>query len=624
MRSVFISIVRVFFFLLLPCSFTTLAQQDFSVRDNYKKMEVTISMRDGTKLFTSIYLPKDDSQKYPILLNRTPYSVSPYGAEAYRESLGPSSYFPPEKYIFVYQDVRGRLMSEGDFKMMTPFKTEKKSSSDVDESTDTYDTIEWLLKNIPNNNGKVGIWGISYPGFYTAAAVMQAHPAIKAASPQAPMADTFIGDDFHHNGAFFLPHAFNFLASFGKPRTGPTTAFPPRFEHGTPDGYRFFLELGTLGNANKRYFHNEIAIWNEYMKHGNYDEYWQAQNVLPHLKNVKPAIMVVGGWFDSEDLYGPLSIYKTIEKNNPNTYNIIVMGPWVHGGWARTDGDQLGNIHFGTKTSFYYRRDIELAFFNHFLKDKGELKLPEAVVFETGSNQWRSYDHWPPVNVKEKSLYFHEKSRLSFEAPKQTTPAFDEYISDPNKPVPFTAEIRNSMGSNFMVEDQRFAWTRPDVVSYETEVLSEDVTLAGPIKASLYVSTTGTDSDFIVKVIDVLPDDTPDPNPNPSNVRMGGFQMLTRAEVMRAKYRNSYSNPEPMKPGQVTKVEFELRDVNHCFKKGHKIMVQVQSSWFPLVDRNPQKFVDIYNATENDFQKATQRIYRDQRHSSCLKVLVLE
>ncbi|MBL8151652.1 MAG: CocE/NonD family hydrolase, partial [Blastocatellia bacterium] len=444
MRSVFISIVRVFFFLLLPCSFTTLAQQDFSVRDNYKKMEVTISMRDGTKLFTSIYLPKDDSQKYPILLNRTPYSVSPYGAEAYRESLGPSSYFPPEKYIFVYQDVRGRLMSEGDFKMMTPFKTEKKSSSDVDESTDTYDTIEWLLKNIPNNNGKVGIWGISYPGFYTAAAVMQAHPAIKAASPQAPMADTFIGDDFHHNGAFFLPHAFNFLASFGKPRTGPTTAFPPRFEHGTPDGYRFFLELGTLGNANKRYFHNEIAIWNEYMKHGNYDEYWQAQNVLPHLKNVKPAIMVVGGWFDSEDLYGPLSIYKTIEKNNPNTYNIIVMGPWVHGGWARTDGDQLGNIHFGTKTSFYYRRDIELAFFNHFLKDKGELKLPEAVVFETGSNQWRSYDHWPPVNVKEKSLYFHEKSRLSFEAPKQTTPAFDEYISDPNKPVPFTAEIRNS------------------------------------------------------------------------------------------------------------------------------------------------------------------------------------
>jgi uncharacterized protein len=599
--------------------------ETFDVKANYVKSEHQILMRDGVKLFTSVYTPRDESQKYPIMLIRTPYGIAPYGPDEYKESIGPSVQFSKEGFIFVYQDVRGRYMSEGTFAMMTPYKPNKNSTPDVDESTDTYDTIEWLLKNVPNNNGRVGMWGISFPGFYVAAGIMQAHPAIKAASPQAPMADTFAGDDFHHNGALFLPHAFNFLASFGRPRQGLTTTAAPAFEHGTPDGYRFFLEMGPLPNANKKYFKNEIPIWNEYMKHGTYDEYWKAQNVLQHLKNITPATMVVGGWFDSEDLYGPLHIYKTIEKENPSARNTLVMGPWFHGGWARSEGDELGNIRFGSKTSLYYRDNVELPFFNYYLKDKGELKLPEALVFETGRNTWRSFDQWPPKNVKEKALFLHSNNKLSFEPViNESNDSFDEYISDPNKPVPFTSEVRNSMGREFMVEDQRFAWARPDVLSYESDALAEDVTIVGPTTANLHVSTTGTDSDWIVKLIDVYPGNAPDNNPNPANVHMGGFQMMVRGEVMRGKFIKSLEKPVPMTPGKVTDVDFELRDICHTFQKGHKIMVQIQSTWFPLVDRNPQKFVDIYNATEADFQKATQRVYRSREFASHLKVNVLE
>ncbi|MBL7074423.1 CocE/NonD family hydrolase [candidate division KSB1 bacterium] len=601
------------------------AQDSLYIRTHYTKSEHMVPMRDGVKLFTAVYAPKDPSQTHPIMLTRTPYSCSPYGLDAYKKSLGPSGDFAKEGYIFVYQDVRGRFMSEGEFVMMRPHNPKKKGPTDIDESSDTYDTIEWLLKNIPNDNGRVGMWGISYRGFYVTKGIIDSHPALKAASPQAPIADMFIGDDFHHNGAFFLAHAFRFLSVFGKPRLGPTTEWPERFDYGTPDGYNFFLKMGPLSNANDKYFKNEISIWNDYMDHPNYDEYWKAQNVLPHLKNIKSAVMTVGGWFDSEDSYAPLNVYETIEKENPNIINTVVMGPWSHGGWARTDGDKLGNIQFGYKTGLYFRKKIELLFFNYYLKDSGELNLPEALVFETGTNEWRSYDRWPPKDIEVKNLYFHANGKLSFDHPMEKSErAFDEYISDPSKPVPFTAEITTSMGHTFMVEDQRFAWTRPDVLVYESDVLTEDITIAGPIIANLYVSTTGTDSDWIVKFIDVYPDNAPDNEPNPCNVRMGGYQMLLAGEVMRAKFRNSYERPKPMVSNKVTKLEFELRDKYHTFLEGHKIMVQVQSTWFPLVDLNPQKFVNIYRATDADFQRVTQRVYHSKRYSSHLKLPIIK
>ncbi|MBX7222493.1 MAG: CocE/NonD family hydrolase [Blastocatellia bacterium] len=613
-------------FLVLLCGAlagTLQAQETFDVKAHYTKFEYPIPMRDGVKLFTSVYVPKDTSQKYPFMLSRTPYSVAPYGPNEYKDAIGPSTEMAKEGFIFVYQDVRGRYMSEGNFIFMTPHNPNKKGT-EVDESSDTYDTIEWLLKNIQNNNGRVGMWGISFPGFYTAAGIMQAHPALKAASPQAPMADTFIGDDFHHNGAFYLPDAFNFFSYFDAPRNGPTKDYGPRFDHKTPDGYRFFRDLGPLANANKNYFHEKLATWNELMTHGTYDDYWKARNVPQHLKNITPAVMTVGGWFDAEDLYGPLKIYAAIEKNNPKAFNMLVMGPWVHGGWARTDGDALGNVKFGAKQSFWYRKEVELPFFNYFLKDKGTLSLPEAVIFETGRNQWHKYESWPPKNAQAKSLYLHPKGKLSFEPPTEANPkAFDEYVSDPAKPVPVTAETRVTTGRTFIVEDQRFAANRPDVLVYESDVLKEDMTLAGPIVPKLFASTSGSDCDFIVKVIDVYPNDTPDPDPNPTGVRMGGFAQLVRAEVLRAKFRNSYEKPEPMTPNQPTKIEYELRDVHHTFMKGHKIMVQVQSTWFPMVDRNPQKFMDIYKATEADYQKATQRVYRSKAMPSQLQVLVM-
>lgn len=583
-----------------------------------------IPMRDGVKLFTAIYAPRDRSQTYPIILNRTPYSVSPYGPEQYRTALGPSLFMQNEKYIFVYQDVRGKFMSEGEWVEVRPHKPRKSGPTDIDESTDTYDTIEWLLKNVPNNSGRVGMWGISYPGFYTSMGSIDAHPALKAASPQAPIADWFIGDDFHHNGALFLPHAFNFFATLGKRRPKPTTEFPPRFQHGTPDGYRFFLELGPLANANRKYLHGEVGFWNDLMDHPTYDAYWQARDVRPHLRNIKPAIMTVGGWFDAEDLFGALETYKTIERTNPGARNTLVMGPWFHGGWARSDGDMLGDINFGSKTSLAYQETVELPFFNCLLKDKctgGQ--LPEAMVFETGSNTWRRHESWPPKNVESRDLFLNANGKLAFTADTAVA-GFDEYVSDPARPVPFINGVDIGMTREYMVEDQRFASRRPDVLVYKTDVLDRDVTLAGPIKATLFVSTTGTDSDFIVKLIDVFPDTTADPDPNPTGVRMGGYQMLVRGEPMRAKFRNSFSTPEAMIPGKVTKVEFTLPDVNHAFLRGHRIMIQIQSSWFPLVDRNPQKFVDINRATEADFQKATQRVYRSGSNRSRIAVSVLK
>lgn len=597
----------------------------FNVKDHYVKSEHQIPMRDGVKLYTVIYSPKDSSQKYPIMMTRTPYSAGPYGG-AYRPSLGPSAAFQQEGYIFVYQDVRGTFMSEGEFEDVRPYIPNKKSPKQIDESSDTYDTIEWLIKNIPNNNGRAGVWGISYPGFYTATALMDAHPALKAASPQAPIADWFIGDDDHHNGAYFLFDSFGFCTFFGMPRPQPTANQFRNFDYGTPDAYDYFLRLGSVANVMK-YFKGENKYINDVMKHGNYDEFWQSRNVLPHLKKVTPAVLVVGGWFDAEDLYGPLNIYQAIEKNNPGAKNILAMGPWSHGQWARGNGDSLGDIRFNSSTSAWYRENVELPFFNFYLKDKGELKLPEATVFRTGANEWKSFDQWPPKDLQSRSIYFRANGKLAFDAPKDSGEAFDEYLSDPARPVPYTNVITNSRGTGYMIEDQRFAARRPDVLTFETGAFDEDLTLAGPVTADLFVSTTGTDADFIVKLIDVYPDNAPNNSPSGANVRttpLGGFQMLVRAEVMRGKFRKSFSKPEPFAPGKPDEVKIAMNDIHHTFKTGHKIMVQVQSSWFPLVDRNPQKFVDIYNATDADFQKATHRVYRSARLSSHLKVGVLK
>jgi putative CocE/NonD family hydrolase len=593
------------------------------IQENYTKQEQLIPMRDGVRLFTAIYMPKDTSKKYPILMMRTPYSVSPYGADKYREALAPSHDFEREGYIFALQDVRGRFMSEGQFENMRPHIDDKKSKNDIDESSDTYDTIDWLVKNLPNHNGRVGLWGISYPGFYSSAGMIDAHPALKAVSPQAPIADWFF-DDFHHHGAFFLPHAFNFFAAFGQPRPQPTTKGHERFKHGTPDGYQFFLDLGPMKNADERYFKGKVAYWNEMMAHPDYDTYWQARNLLPHLQKVAPAVMTVGGWFDAEDLYGACKTYRAIEKQNPGIFNIFVMGPWRHGGWNRTDGERLGNIYFGDKTALFYQKNIELPFFEHFLKDKGENKLPEANVFETGVNRWRTFDHWPPKNVQTKQLYFHANGKLSSEPATSESEEYDEYISDPNKPVPYTEAIDVNMTTEYMTDDQRFASRRPDVLAYQTDVLTEDVTLAGPLLADLRVTTSGTDSDWIVKLIDVFPPDAKNYPSMATGKQLGGYQMMVRSEVIRGRYRESYAHPEPFVANQPAKVNLELQDVLHTFQKGHRIMVQVQSTWFPLVDRNPQKYVpNIYLADAKDFTKAVQRVYRCRKQPSKIEVSVL-
>jgi putative CocE/NonD family hydrolase len=628
------NLLLIFAALVLPFSPVKVSAQGIEyVKANYTKYEYRIPMRDGVRLFTVVYVPKDDSQKYPILLTRIAghSNAGPYGADQYRGDLGPSSLFAKEGYFFVYQDVRGRFMSEGTFVAMRPHNPAKKSPHDIDESSDTYDTIDWLLKNVAGNTGKVGLYGSSLRGFYTAAGMIDAHPALKAASPQAPVIDWFIGDDWHHNGALFLSNAFNYLANFDKPRPQPIKQSPYLpFDHGTPDGYDFFLRLGPLTNADAKYFKGEVAFWKELMKHGTYDEFWQARNLRPHLRDIKPAVLTVGGWFDADNLFGTLETFQRIEATSPNTTNLLVMGPWDHGGWVggRSDGSSLGHVSFNAKTADFYREKIELPFFESHLKGKGTFKQAKAWAFETGTNQWRQHSAWPPRNTKPLTLYFHAQGRLADQAPSDTVAetCYDEYPSDPAKPVPFidTIGLHNvyrptvALQAEYMVADQRFAARRPDVLVYETEVLVNDVTLVGPITADLHVSTTGTDSDWIVKVIDVYPNDHPDPKPNPTGVRMGGFQQLVRGDVMRGKFRASFEKPEPFVPGQPTAVKFALPDVYHTFRSGHKIMVQVQSSWFPLVDRNPQTFVDIYSAKRSDFQKATQRLYRSKELPSRL------
>jgi len=597
--------------LIFALLYAVWAQRSPYTSADYTKYEYRIPMRDGKKLFTAVYAPKDDSHTYPIMLNRTPYSVAPYGVDNYRSSLGPSTELANDGFIFAYQDVRGAMMSEGDFVNMRPYSSRKDGPHDVDESSDAYDTIEWLVNNIPNNNGNVGLWGISYPGFYAASGLIDAHPALKAVSPQAPIADWFIGDDFHHNGAFYLAHSFGFLSTFGRPREELTQKFPPRFNFPSQDGYDFYLKMGPLPEANNKYLKNEIPFWNEIMQHGNYDDFWKSRNPAPHLNNIKPAVMTVGGWFDAEDLYGTLSVYKSIEASSPDAFNILVMGPWYHGGWTRSKGRVLGKVDFGADTADFYRREIEFPFFRYFLKGEGDLSLPEAYVFQTGKNLWKQEDEWPPAKAEKKTLYLCSDWKLDWSPHAvHSGDAFDEYISDPGKPVPYTNEISMGMTREHMIDDQRFASRRSDVLTYATDVLKRDITIGGPVIVNLNVSTTGTDSDFVVKLIDVYPD----------NARLSGFQQLVRGEAFRGKFRNSYSEPEPFVPGRITRIKYQMPDILHTFRKGHRIMIQIQSSWFPLVDMNPQQFTDIYHAKASDFIKATQRIYRSSSSPSFITV----
>jgi putative CocE/NonD family hydrolase len=591
---------------------------------HYRKSEHRVPMRDGVRLFTQVYRPSDAAELHPIVVFRTPYGLDPYG-EAFTNMTMPSLNFLKENYILVYQDIRGRGMSDGTFEFVRPYREDKTSAADVDESSDAYDTVDWLLKNVPGHNGRVGIWGISYPGFTAAMGAIGAHPAVKAVSPQAPMADIFMGDDAAHNGALNLVYYANYAFSMGQARPAPTTDPPSRLRYPTPDGYAYFLRMGPLKNLTREVFGDANPVWNAAMAHETYDAYWRALSIYPHLRDIKPAILTVGGWYDAEDLGGTLGTYRTIERLNPGLPSTLVMGPWAHARWNHLAGgkEAVGPFDF-TGTRSYFQDTVELPFFNYYLKGKGSPNLPEAVVFETGTDRWRSYAAWPPVESKEQALFLRNGGRLASEPPSESPKAgFDEYVSDPAKPVPYTMRVNPQYNRDYFVEDQRFAASRPDVLVYAGEPLAEDLTIAGPIKAELYVSTTGTDADWVVKLIDVYPDDAPDPKDNPANVRMGGYQRLVRGDIFRGKFRNGFEKPEAFVPGRVTKIAFELADVQHAFLKGHRIMVQVQSSWFPLFDRNPQTFCDIRTAGQADFRKATERVYHTARYPSALTVRVL-
>lgn len=592
------------------------------IKANYTKTEYQVPMRDGKKLFTSVYVPKDQSKTYPFMMDRTCYSVGPYGPDAYKPSLGPSTQFVHDGYIFVYQDVRGRYMSEGIYEEMTPELEDHKSNKDVDEGTDTYDTIDWLLKNVANNNGKVGVWGISYPGFYTTTALLSRHPALVAASPQAPIADLY-RDDAFHNGAFMLVANFGFYPGFtNRQDDKPTQRRGAHFDAGTEDGYDFFMKMGPMKNTNVKYYKDTIRLWNEMLNHPDYDQHWKDRNVLTHLHDIKTAVLVTGGWYDAEDLYGAVNTYKTLVKKNPKTPVYFAMGPWVHGGWARGAGDHLGDIDFGGPTGPGYREGIEFNFFSHYLKGTA-LSLEPVNTFETGTNKWNNYKVWPPKEAQEKEIYLLPGHKLSFTKPVSGEDSYDEFVSDPANPVPFIAGKSMDMDREYMTADQRFLADRKDVLSYTGDVLDSDVTLAGNIWADLKVATTGTDADWIVKVLDVYPDSAANNKFTGKNINMAGYQQMVRSEAMRGKYRKGFDKPEPFVPGKVTPVNFELQDVLHTFKKGHRIMIQIQSSWFPLIDRNPQTFTDIMKADESAFQKATHKVYTSKEHPSHLKVRVL-
>ena len=615
------------FFLLIACSKVSKNEEPTEnyVAQNYSKKEVYIPMRDGKKLFTSIYSPKDTTKTYPILMMRTPYSCRPYGEDQFKDKIGPNPLLIKDGYIFVYHDVRGRRMSEGTFDNMRAYLPKKKTDQDIDESSDTYDTIDWLVKNVVNNSGKVGVWGISYPGFYATYATLDAHPALVAASPQACIGD-FYFDDFHHNGAFLLSY-FRATALFGTPKDSPTdSAWYTLPDLKTEDQYQFFLDAGPLKNLDKYFQYENLDqprspqknsiddfFWKEITEHPNYDSVWQSKGIIQHLKNIKPhvATMVVGGLFDAEDLYGPLETYKTIENYNPDNYNTLVFGPWDHGRWSDTSvRNKVGNYYFGDSISLKYQRDIETRFFTHFLKGEGSKNagLPEAYVYDSGKKTWNEFSSWPPKNLVKRSMYLGENQELLTEKPQEKTIRF---LSDLKKPVPYSEDIKTVFTPRkYMTDDQRFAARRPDVLVFETGVLKEDLTLAGEIEVRLNVATTGTDADWIVKIIDVHPPETENTEDMQDHLKMSNYHLMVRSEVMRGKFRESFSDPKPFVPNQKTAVNFQLQDILHTFKKGHKLQVQVQSTWFPLIDLNPQTYVaNIYQADEKDFQNQIHTVY---------------
>jgi len=610
------------FILLLVYYYIPFAQQTQTlgpyISEHYTKKEVYIAMRDGTKLFTAIYTPKDASpnKKYPIVMQRTCYSVAPYGEDKFPTRLGPSETMMKEGYIFVYQDVRGRWKSEGTWTNMTPVIDNKKSKKDVDEGSDTYDTIDWLIKNVAYNNGKVGQWGISYPGFYTAAGILSNHPALKASSPQAPISDFFF-DDFHHNGAFLESYIFTYPV-FGVQKTDTTSK--AWYNHQMikptgPDGYQFLLDVGPLKNFNRWYGDN--FFWQETMNHPNYDEFWQKRSLPKHYKKVMPAVMLVGGWYDAEDLTGPLAIHRAIAKSDPSAYNTIVMGPFGHGRWSRETGHTLhSNVYFGDSIATFYQKQIEAKFFNHFLKGSGDKNsgLPNAYMYDTGSKEWRTFDQWPVAQAEHKKLYLNSNGKITFNQP--STSGSVSFVSDPMKPVPYTEDLSTTEGftpHNYMSEDQRFAGRRTDVLTFVSDTLTEDVTLGGEIMSHLKVSTTGTDADWFVKLIDVYPMDEPNhPFLKDPKILMGNYWQMVRSEIMPGRFRHSFEKPEPFTPNQKTAVDFRLQDVLHTFKKGHRIMIQIQSTAFPLFARNPQKFVENpYQANQQDYIQATHTVYND-------------
>jgi putative CocE/NonD family hydrolase len=603
-------------------------------KTHFTKHEYRVPARDGVKLYTVVYTPIasqfDDKGPYPFLMTRTPYSCGNYNNDVIQPRITGNTAILHSGYILVCQDVRGRWNSEGTWLEMTPSRDGK---GGPDESTDMYDTVDWLLKNVAGNNGKVGILGISYPGFYTAASIVDGHPAIKAASPQAPVTDLWMGDDAYHGGAFMLDANHSFYAAFFGPQKNPLTKEPKNdFEFGTHDLYSYYLGMQTLANLDTKKGGTN-ALFHDQVIHSSYDAYWQSRNISAHMHGVRAAVMDVGGWFDAEDLAGPVKVFHAIEKQSPNAAsNILVEGPWVHGGWSRGQGTQLGDIKFGGEPSQFYRDNIEAPFFAHYLKDAPWTPLPKAYTFETGSNVWKKYDAWPPKQAVKKTIYFQPNGGLAFREPKEKL-SKDEYVSDPAHPVPYTEYTANDTPQRYMDDDQRFAARRPDVLVYVSEPLKEDITVAGPIKPMLKIASTGTDSDFDVKLIDVFPEDPKDADDEEppvgkhvtqaAPVFLQGYQMLVRGEPFRAKFRNSWEKPEPLTPGKITDVNFTMQDVNHTFLKGHRIMVQVQSSWFPLTDRNPQAFEDIAKAKTEDFKKATETVYHQAGAASGIELLVL-
>ena len=588
----------------------------------YVRTNVMIAMRDGVRLNTEIFAPKNASSTLPILFLRTPYGVGP---DRIRAVNSPYKELHDDGYIFVFQDIRGRHKSEGRFVMMRAPRVPDDARTAIDESTDAYDTIDWLVKNVPNNSGRVGIFGVSYDGWTTAMALLDPHPALRAASPQASPSDMWMGDDFHHNGAFRLSYGFEYAALM------ETSNTQEPFKFDTYDTYEWYLKLGSLANVNAKYLRSKIPTWNDYVAHPNYDRFWQRQTILGYLnKPVTVPTLNVAGWWDQEDFYGPITIYRALEKHDRNNLNFFVAGPWNHGGWYRPEGDKLGNIDFGSSTARYFREKIQAPFFRCHLKDRCDGAQAEAITFESGANAWRTWDSWPPrAGVAHRTLFFHPNGRLSFDKPPAVDMSrrpYDEYTSDPAHPVPYrqrpiqaTYDPRGSGWSVWLTEDQRFVHGRPDVLSWETELLTEDVTIAGEVMAELFAATSGTDGDWIVKLIDVYPQD------GASDAKMGGYQFMVANEVFRGRFRDSFEKPSAITPNQVTPYRFSLHDQNYRFKRGHKIMVQVQSTWFPLIDRNPQTFVpNIFEAKESDFRAATIRVHRSATHPSGVTVSVVE